>query len=219
MHNPILLIFGPIGSGKGTQAELLVEAFGIVHITLGDLLREQVAANGPNAQIIQEYMSKGDLVPFDIVDEIVRQRLENPDVEKGMVFDGYPRALPQAKTLVKMLAAKGKKISKVISIKLDTNLIIERLNNRRTCPKCRSIYNVVSDPPKVAGICDKCGTKLIQRTDDLELEAIHERMKVYMEETLPVLKYFGEMDLVEEFDGSLSINELHDKIYLSLQMI
>jgi adenylate kinase len=213
MHKPIILIYGPVGSGKGTQAELLVQKLGVVHLSLGDILRAKVAQNTPDAQVIKDYMSKGELVPFHIVDDIVRQRMEEPDVANGVVFDGYPRALEQAMTLVKILQDQGKKVTHVIAIKLGTDEIIERLSNRRICPNCREIYNVVSEPPKVEGICDKCGTALIKRADDQEVNAIHERMQVYQEETLPVRDYFAKQGLVHEFDGNQGINELHEQIY------
>ncbi len=218
MINPILIIFGPVGSGKGTQAELLVKNFGIVHISPGDMLRDEVKNNSPEAAVIKKCMEAGELVPFAITDELVRRRLELPDVEKGIIFDGYPRALEQAKTLVGMLQKKGKSVTKVISLKLDFQEILNRLSSRLICLNCRAIYSTKVNPPKVEGVCDKCGSPLTKRADDQEENSIKERMKVYTEETSQVLDYFEKLGIVEEFDASGTIDEIHDKIYLSLSM-
>lgn len=215
--NPILIIFGPVGSGKGTQAKLLVESLGIVHISLGDILREQVKLQTPQALVIKVHLDKGELVPFEIVDRIVDERLSQPDVKNGMVFDGYPRALEQAKTLVNLLAKRNKNITKVISLKMDVEEIIKRLSTRVICQTCRSIYNTETEPPKVTGVCDKCGGTLTKRTDDQEAAAIHERMDVYNGETLPVLEFFSEQGLVVEFNAEQPIEKLHKEILTALR--
>jgi adenylate kinase len=187
------IIFGPPGSGKGTYASFIEEKLGLIKISTGDLLRETVEKKTDIGKKAQEYMNKGELVPDDIVTEILKRRISEPDcVKKGFILDGYPRTVPQAKALDKIA-----KIDVIINLNVPDWIIIERLSNRRTCKKCEATYNVKYLKPKIEGICDKCGGELYQRDDD-KPEVIKERINVYQKQTQSLLKYYkGKMQFVE----------------------
>jgi len=182
----IIVFFGPPGSGKGTIASIVKKELGIPHISTGDLLREEIKNKTDLGIKAKAYMDRGELVPDDIVLEVLKRRIEKPDCKKGFILDGYPRNVEQAKTLDRMF-----KIDYIFNFVLSEEEIIRRLSNRRICPKCGAIYNLISMPPKTPGICDQCGTALIQREDD-KPQSIRERLEVYRKQTEPVLEYYGD---------------------------
>lgn len=171
-----IIMLGPPGAGKGTQAKMLVEKFGIPQISTGDMLRAAVAEGTELGKKAKEYMDKGQLVPDEVVIGIVEERLKKSDCEKGFILDGFPRTVPQAEALDKILEKMGKKIDYVINIVVPDVEILKRLTGRRTCKQCGAMYHVIYNPPKQEGVCDKCGGELYQRDDDKE-ETIKNRLK------------------------------------------
>jgi adenylate kinase len=182
-----IVLFGSPGSGKGTQAKMLTERLGIPHISTGDMLRERIR-RGESLDEVAATMKSGALVPDDVVNRMVEERLSQPDAAQGFVLDGYPRTLSQAGRFSAWLAARGTR-PVVICLGVDYNIIISRLTGRRQCPRCGTLYNIVSQPPRVVGVCDLDGEKLVARADDREA-AIRERLDAYESETRPVLEHF-----------------------------
>lgn len=183
-----LILFGPPGSGKGTQAKILREALGWPHISTGDMLREHVAIKDDLGNKIAAIMQSGKLVPDDLVNELVKLRIAQPDCERGFILDGYPRTIPQAGKLEKLLAQKNFR-PVVVYLEVDYNKIVARLAGRRVCPVCGSLYSLGSNPPLIQQVCDYDGARLIVRDDDRE-EVIRERLEAYDRQTLPLLDYF-----------------------------
>ena len=206
-----IIILGPPGSGKGTRAHIISELFELPVITTGDMLRGAVREKTEYGLEAKTYMDKGDLVPDDIVNGIVKERMSRPDVVKGFILDGYPRSVNQAEALDEILNGKGMKLTHVLSVVLSDEEIIERLSKRRNCPECNEIYHLVSKPPKKEGVCDKCGAKLILREDDKE-DVINHRLQVYRETTQPLLERYGKQGLIVETDGEIPIEGLRDHL-------
>lgn len=182
-----LILFGPPGSGKGTQAKLLRQSLGIAHISTGDMLRERVASGDALGQEAAGIMRSGELVPDALVDRMVEMRIEQPDCEKGFILDGFPRTVSQAKLLAELLAAKGI-APLVVHLKVDYDVIISRLSGRRQCPTCGAVYSVTSNDPTVSEVCDYDGSKLAIRDDDRP-EVVRERLRAYERQTEPVLEF------------------------------
>jgi adenylate kinase len=204
---PIVLLGAP-GAGKGTQAKLIAAHFGVPQISTGDLLRDHVRRNTPLGQQAQVIMGRGELVPDQLVCDMVEQRLAEKDCEQGFILDGFPRTVAQAQWLDGRLQAgllRGKPAEKVpllvIDIAVDYALLVQRLTARRTCPQCGSIYNLQSNPPRKAGVCDLDGTALITRKDDQEA-VIAERLKTYERETLPLTNYYQQHGALRRVDGA-----------------
>ncbi len=200
-------MIGPPGSGKGTQAHLISEICNIPIIITGDMLREAVSNGTKYGKIAEQYMDKGDLVPDEIVNSMVRERLNKPDAVKGFILDGFPRNTPQADALDKILHDKHRKLDYVIHIILDDESIINRLSRRRICSKCGAIYHLKNNPPKEDCVCNVCGLKLIQRDDDTP-EVIKKRLEVYKEKTKPLLERYKKMDIVIDVPGNIDLNKL-----------
>ena len=206
-----MVILGPPGSGKGTRAQIIGKIYDIPVITTGDMLRDSASRGTEQGKIAKAYMEKGELVPDEIVIGVMRERLRKPDVGVGFILDGYPRNLTQARALDLMLEEKGESLDFVLNVSAKPKIIISRLSLRRSCPKCGAVYHLKDKPPKTDEICDECGAKLIQRSDDKE-EVIMHRLKVYEEETSPLLQMYGRMGKVREISGDLSIGEIPEAI-------
>ncbi|MBO8182591.1 MAG: adenylate kinase [Archaeoglobus sp.] len=206
-----LILLGGPGAGKGTQAKLIVSKYNIPQISTGDMLREAVAKQTELGKKAKEYMDRGELVPDEVVIGIVKERLAQPDCEKGFILDGFPRTLKQAEALDKILEELGKKIDAVINIAVPEDEIVKRIVNRRTCKKCGAVYHLIYNPPKEPGKCDKCGGELYQRDDDKE-ETVKERIRVYKAQTEPLIDYYSKKGLVYNVDGTKSIEGVFEEI-------
>lgn len=206
-----IVILGPPGSGKGTRAQIISKIYGIPVITTGDMLREAAAQDTESGRIADFYMKKGELVPDDIVVEVVEERLRRPDVEGGFILDGFPRNLAQARALDRILKKKGVSIDAVLKIDASTDSIIKRLSLRRSCPRCGAVYHLKYNPPRKDEVCDECGSGLIQRDDDKE-DIILYRMIVYEEQTRPILERYENMGKVRELNGEIEIDEIPGEV-------
>jgi adenylate kinase len=211
MTNIILL--GPPGSGKGTQAKLLAERIKVPHISTGDILR---AAKGTElGDRASEYMNRGELVPDSILIAMIEDRLAKPDCASGCILDGYPRTIPQADALNRILSEQDLRIDLVINIEVPDDRLITRLSARRVC-ECGATYQLTFNPPQAEGVCDLCGGALYQRDDDTE-ESVQNRLLVYKRETKPLIDYYENLGLLTTIDGSGSIKEISGEIYASVQ--
>ncbi len=207
-----LVLLGPPGAGKGTQAKVLSEDYHIPHISTGDILREAVKAKTPVGMKAKEFMDKGGLVPDEVVIEIVAQRVESPDCKKGFILDGFPRTGAQAKALDLTLTRLKCPIDLVLYFKTSIETIIQRLSGRRVCRNCAATYHVRNIPPKVTGKCDLCGGELYQRDDDKE-DTVRNRIKVY-ESTVPhVIDYYEDKGILRTVSGDMDVAEAN--AYLS----
>ena len=186
-----IILLGAPGAGKGTIARMLVEKFGIVQISTGDMLRQAVNEGTPVGKKALEFMNSGKLVPDDVIMALIEERIAQPDCAQGFIFDGFPRTIPQAQSLETLLTKKNMTVDAIINLEVPEEVVLKRLTSRRTCsnPHCQAIYNIYSMPPKKEGICDKCGSSLIQRDDETE-EAIKVRLETYYEKTQPLIDYY-----------------------------
>jgi adenylate kinase len=206
-----LVILGPPGSGKGTRAKIIGRIFKYPVITTGAMLRDAVAAGTEYGKIAEGYMKKGELVRDDIVIGIVEERLRKPDVEDGFILDGFPRSVNQAKALDRILNKMGAILDVVMYVTAKPETILSRLSLRRSCPKCGAIYHLKDILPKVEGVCDECGSKLVQRDDDKE-EIILHRLEVYAQQTFPILERYERLGKVREVSGELKIDEIPGEV-------
>jgi adenylate kinase len=211
-----LILLGPPGAGKGTQAKMLTERFDIPQISTGDILRAAVKDRTPMGVKAKSFMDAGGLVPDDVVIGIVRERLQNQDCAAGFILDGFPRTVAQADALKETLHSLGKDLDAVISLEVDTESLVERLTGRRTCRECGQGYHIKFDPPREAGRCDACGGELFQRDDDSE-ETIRKRLEVYHAQTSPLVAYYRNEDLLLPVDGMQEIGTVQEKILTHLQ--
>ena len=195
-----LILLGPPGAGKGTQAEALVKKLQVPQISTGDILRDAVKRGTPVGLKAKAFMDAGDLVPDDVIIGVVKERLERPDCQSGYIFDGMPRTLVQAEALDE----QGVVIETVLSIEVPDEVIISRLGGRRSCPECGTVYHVVTKPPEKEGICDVCFTELITRVDD-NTETIKNRLNTYHEQTKPLKDYYAAQGKLKTVDGTLSV--------------
>ncbi len=191
-----IVLLGPPGIGKGTAANKLSKKLAIPHISTGDMLRENVAQKTSLGVEAKNYMNKGLLVPDEVVIEMMKERLQKDDCKNGFILDGFPRTINQAEKISEVI-----KIDKVVNIQASDEVLIDRLSKRKVCSKCGFVYHLVYIKPKKEGICDKCGSELYQRKDD-EPKAIKERLKVYRNETEPLIKYYKDKGLIVDVDGS-----------------
>ncbi|GAB6064402.1 adenylate kinase [Deferrisoma palaeochoriense] len=206
-----LILLGPPGAGKGTQAKRLIERYGIPQISTGDILRAAVRDGTELGRKAKEYMDAGKLVPDEVVIGIIEERLQEPDCAKGFILDGFPRTVPQADALKGVLGKLGQAIDHVVSIEVPDEDLVERLTGRRTCRKCGAMYHVKFSPPAKEGVCDKCGGELYQRDDDRE-ETIRSRLKVYHEQTAPLVEYYEKAGLLRRIPGQGSVDEIYQRI-------
>lgn len=201
-----LVIFGPPSAGKGTQAQKLSKKYGIPQVATGDLLREHVTKKTPIGIRVKEILDSGKLGPDDLIVQMIKDRVSLPDCRYGYLLDGFPRTMNQAKELEKMTD-----IDLVLSIAVDPEVLVERAIGRRICPKCAAVYHVKSNPPKKTGICDKCGAALVQRDDDKE-ETVRKRLKVYQEQTAPLVEHYRKLGKLVDIDGSRGIDGVFDQL-------
>ena len=211
-----VILFGPPGAGKGTQGALLATRFGLLRLSTGDMLREAVQAGSPLGRRAQGIMASGELVPDDLILAMVREVLEGESAAAGVVFDGFPRTLPQAEALDGLLRDLGRRIEAVLVLRVDDEEIVRRLSGRRSCVKCGAVYHVSADPPKQEGICDRCGGELTQRPDDAE-DTVRRRLSVYAEQTAPLLEYYRSTDAeMHEVDGMRPIETVQNELIEAL---
>jgi adenylate kinase len=211
-----LILLGPPGAGKGTQAKMLTEKFSIPQISTGDILRAAVKAGTPMGRKAKEFMDAGGLVPDDVVVGIVRDRLQEADCSNGFILDGFPRTVAQADALQTSLKEMDKRLDRVISLAVDAEALVERLTGRRTCKQCGRGYHIKFDPPGQPGVCDACGGDLFQRDDDKE-ETIRKRLQVYEEQTAPLISYYRQAGVLMELDGMQPIPKVQEQMLSSLQ--
>lgn len=205
-----LLMAGSPGAGKGTHGRRLSADLGVPHIATGDLLREQIAADTPTGRRAKAYVDGGDYVPDEVMMEMIRERLSQPDAEKGFVLDGFPRTDAQATMLDKLLAEQGQVVDAVILLEVPTDEIVRRLSGRRMCPQCNRPYHMDDDPPRDDERCDDDGTRLITRSDD-EPDTVRHRLKVYADRTADLLDHYDN-GIVRRVDGTASIEEVTKRI-------
>jgi adenylate kinase len=196
----ILVLLGPPGAGKGTQAKLLAAEYGVPHISTGDMFRDHKTRGTELGKKIRAIMDAGGLVTDDVTNALVKDRLERDDVKPGFILDGYPRTTAQAEYLEALLAAKGRKIDRALSYEVPEDLVVERISGRRSCPKCGAVYHVSANPPKAAGYCDKDDAGLVQRDDD-KPENVKKRMQEYAQKTAPLKRFYEQRGLASDVEG------------------
>lgn len=206
-----IILLGPPGAGKGTFAVEMSKKYEIPHISTGDILRKAVKESTQIGLKARSYMDKGELVPDEIVVEMVQERMTEPDCQKGFILDGFPRTIKQAEMLEKSLEELALRIDKVIYLETEDKVIVERLTGRRTCKNCGTNYHVVNIPPQKEGICDNCGGELYQREDDNQ-GTILNRLAVYKKQTASLIDYYAEQSKLEKLDGGLSKEEVFKNI-------
>ena len=202
-----LILLGPPGAGKGTQAAKIIEKYNIPHISTGDIFRKNISEGTKLGLKAKSYMDKGELVPDSLVIEIATDRLTEDDCKNGFLLDGFPRTVEQAVALDAFLRERGQKIDHVLDIDVEKEELIERLIGRRVCKQCGASYHVKNLPPKVEGMCDKCNVPLVQRADDTR-ETVENRIEVYESQTKPLLNYYDQVGNIAHMDGSIGLEEL-----------
>ena len=207
-----VILLGPPGAGKGTQARILEERHGLKQLSTGDMLRSAVAQQTEYGRMAKEVMERGDLVSDDIVVAIISDRLNDPDVGRGFVLDGFPRNTAQAEALDRMLATKHMQLDRVIEMKVDDEALVDRIAGRYTCAKCGAGYHDRFATPRVTGTCDKCGSREFVRRPDDRAETVRERLKVYNRETAPLITYYKARGSLRTVDGMAGIDEVRSQI-------
>ena len=206
-----ILIMGPAGSGKGTMSKYILKEYDIPHISTGDMLRENVAANTKLGLEAKSYMEAGKLVPDDVINAMVEERLQQDDCQKGYLMDGFPRTLIQAEAFDEITKKIGKPVEAVIALDVGLDVLEQRITGRRICSKCGAIYNINTHLPKVDGVCDNCGGEVVQRKDDT-LEQLKVRMEEYENSTKPVIDFYNQKGVVYTIDGSQVREVIFEKI-------
>jgi adenylate kinase len=211
-----LILLGAPGAGKGTQAVTISKKLGLVHVATGDLFRKEQESGTELGKIAKSYMEKGQLVPDEITVKMLSGRITAPDCTKGVILDGFPRTLEQAKALDKALAAQGNGIDRVLYIKVSNQELLRRLSGRWICRNCQAPYNIVEMSPKVAGKCDRCGGELYQRADDNE-ETARKRLDVYFSQTMPLIEYYTKTGKLVEVNGEQGIEAVSRDLIAALK--
>jgi adenylate kinase len=210
-----VVLLGPPGAGKGTQAKLLREHFEVCQISTGDILRKAVADKTPLGQEAEAYIKRGELVPDNVIVRLVGERLKEKDCENGFVLDGFPRTLPQAESLEGILKTMGLPLDGVLSMQVPQNVIVQRLAGRRNCKNCGALYHLAFDPPRNGETCDRCDGHLQQREDDRE-ETITTRLNVYQSQTAPLANYYRQRGKLREINGVGKVEDIHNRIVEAL---
>jgi adenylate kinase len=210
-----LILMGPPGAGKGTQAERLVEDFDLPYYATGDILRAAVKDETELGREAKEYMEDGDLVPDDVICRVIMERIDSSEAEDGFLLDGFPRTVTQAEVLEEALDRRGRNLTAALLIEAPDEEVIRRLSGRRICVKNQHVYHVEFDPPKREGVCDQDGSRLVQREDDRR-ETVEKRLSVYQEQTLPLIDWYEDRGLLRRFDGARSPDEVHGHIRATL---
>jgi adenylate kinase len=213
-----LVMLGPPGAGKGTQAERLVEDFDLPYYATGDILRSAVKEESELGQEAKEYMDRGDLVPDDLICKVIMERVDSEEAADGFLLDGFPRTVKQAEVLDEALEGRGRALTAALLIEVDDEEVVRRLSGRRICVKNQHVYHVEFDPPKKDDVCDQDGSRLIQRDDD-KPETVRKRLSVYHDQTSPLIGWYEEKGLLRKFDGTRSPDEVHRHIRATLATI
>lgn len=207
----VVLLIGPPGAGKGTQAGTVARLVDVAHVASGDLLREVIKQDSESASQIRAYMDRGELVPDELTLGIVMARLAERDAENGFILDGFPRTVIQARALDERLAAEGRHLDRVINLVVPEDVLLARLSGRWLCRDCHTSYHAIFSPPTTPGVCDRCGGPLYQRADDT-LETAKRRLEVYDQATRPVLDYYGKTGILVEVPGDRSVGEVSEAL-------
>ena len=210
-----LILLGPPGAGKGTQASSIVAEYGITHISTGDIFRHNIKNETELGKKVKSYLDNGQLVPDELTIDLVWDRLSKDDCKKGFLLDGFPRTINQAEALQKGLEERGLKLDKVINIDVDKNILVKRLSGRRVCKNCGESYHIDNKPTLKDGVCDKCSGEVIQRADDNE-KTVLDRIEVYEKQTFPLIDFYKNLGLILTVDGTLSIEDVFSQIKESL---
>lgn len=210
-----LILLGPPGAGKGTQASSIVAEYGITHISTGNIFRHNIKNETELGKKVKSYLDKGQLVPDELTIDLVWDRLSKDDCKKGFLLDGFPRTINQAEALQKGLEERGLKLDKVINIDVDKNILVKRLSGRRVCKNCGETYHIDNKPTLKDGVCDKCSGEVIQRADDNE-KTVLDRIEVYEKQTFPLIDFYKNLGLILTVDGTLSIEDVFSQIKESL---
>ena len=213
-----IVLLGPPGAGKGTHAKILSERYEIPHISTGDLLRSQIYGRTALGKRAKSFIDSGKLVPDDLVVDMVKERLQEPDAANGFILDGFPRTVEQAKALDEMLRKRKTPLNLVLEFNTSEKVIIDRLSGRRTCSNCNANYHIRNIPPKREGICDVCRKPLVQRKDD-EPETIRERLKVYEDQTEPLVEFYKKRNILRAVNGNLEVEPLQEELTHSFQSL
>jgi len=203
----VIVMLGPPGAGKGTQCQLLGERLLLPHVATGNLLREAIARKAPLGKLAKPYIDRGELVPDETMVSLVRERLLEPDAKSGAILDGFPRTVELARALNRMLSELGRKVDRVLYLRIPMEMVLDRIAGRYTCPCCGATYHLTSSPPRVAGRCDRCNAALVQRTDDRR-DVAQRRLQVYEKQTAPVVAFYRQAGLLVEIDGSQPVERV-----------
>ena len=207
-----IVLLGPPGAGKGTQAQRLQESFGLKHLSTGDMLRAEVASSSPIGTQAKAIMERGELVPDQILIDMIAERTKQPDAARGILLDGFPRTVAQAEALDRMLAGRGQKLDRVIQLVVDNDAMVERIAGRYACAKCAAGYHDTNRKPKTAGVCDSCGGSQFVRRPDDKPETARTRLEAYDRQTAPLLPYYKSRGVLSEVDGMAAIDEVTRRI-------
>ena len=211
-----IVLVGPPGAGKGTQAQFIASHLAIPKISTGDIFRSNVSQGTPLGRQAKEYMNRGDLVPDEVTIAMVRDRLNEEDAQPGFLLDGFPRNVPQAETLKKQLMDWDTRLTVVLELVVDEDEVVRRLSGRRTCRRCERVWHIMFDPPTRDGICDACGGELFQRDDDRE-ETVRHRLEVYKQQTAPLVSYYADEGVLIGLDATGPVEEVTERALAALR--